>query len=265
MRAAGRSRSCGFGLIELLIALALGLILVLGVVQVFIASKQTFLLQRTADNLHEDARYIVSRLSQELRMISMFGCLDLARLPASIRANIPVAFSDPITYTTSAGVSTLKLIAAVPNHERFVANVSRSPANYGANWLIATDCRNTSDLRISAAEALVVRPGDIVIPVRQLEYRFTNDAIQVRNNGAGNFQTLIDGVADFSISFGLAAGATDRDVSGTYVTALPAADAGRIRSVNLQWQLSDNPSAPATGTVQAQDFRQVVAIRNRID
>lgn len=265
MIVAKRPHSGGFGLIELLIALTLGLVLVLGIVQVFVASKQTFVLQRAAANLHEDARYIVSRLSRELRMVNMFGCLDLARLPANIRSDIPAAFSDPITYTANASVSTLKLITAVPNHEQFTASESRSPGDYGAKWLVATNCRDTGDLRISAADAIAVRPGDMVIPLRQMEYRFSKNAIQVRSNGKGSFQTLVDGVAEFTVSFGLAATAADRQVSGAYASALVAADAGRVRSVNLQWQLSDKPSAPATGQVQAQSVKQVVAIRNRID
>jgi type IV pilus assembly protein PilW len=265
MRAYGRSWLRGFGLIELLIALTLGLVLVLGVIQVFIASKQTFVLQRAAGDLYEDARYLSGRLGQEIRMVNMFGCLDLARLPADIRSRIPEAFDDPIHYTVGSGVSILTLITAVPNFERFTASASRNPSDYGARWLIATNCRDTRDFRISATGPLVVRPGDIVIPIRQVEYRFSKNAIQVRSNGAGNFQTLIDGVANLRISFGLAASPAGREVSGAYVKALAAADALRIRSVNLQWQLSDNPSAPASGNIRAQSFKRVVAIRNRMD
>lgn len=260
-----RSAQRAFGLVELLIALTLGLVLVLGVVQVFVASKQTFVVQRTAAGLNEDARYVISRLSRELRMVNMFGCVDLNRLPASIRGSLPVAFDNSIAYTTSAGTGILKLISAVPNHDSFIAQQSRSPGDYGAKWLIATNCRDTDDLRISAGGPIVVRPGDIVIPLRQLEYRFSRNAIQLRSNDAGNFQTLIDNVADLEVRFGLAASTADAEVSGSYVSAVAVADAARIRSVNLQWLLSDNPSAPDSGSVKAQEFRQVVAIRNRID
>lgn len=265
MNAPFRLPQRGFGLIELLIALALGLILVLGVVQVFVASKQTFILQRTAAGLHEDARYIINRLSRELRMVNMFGCVDLARLPVGIRSNIPAVFAEPITYTASAGSSLLRLITAVPNHERFATPVSRSPADYSARWLIATNCRDTHDLRISAGGPIAVRPGDIVIPLRQLEYRFSKHAIQIRSNGAGNFQALIDNVAKLEVTFGLAASAAQGQVNGNYVTSVSDTDAPRIRSVNLHWQLSDNPSTPASGKVRLREFRQVVAIRNRID
>jgi type IV pilus assembly protein PilW len=255
----------GFGLIELLVALTLGLVLVLGVVQVFVASKQTFVMQRTAAGLSEDARYVTSRLSRELRMVGMFGCVDLDRLPAGISNSIPPAFNSPISYSSNAGNSILKLVTAVPNHENFAVAQMRTPGDYGANWLIATNCKDTGDLRLSDGGPLVVRPGDIVIPLRQMEYRFSNNAIQVRSNGAGNFQTLVDNIADLNVSFGLAATAADTRISGGYVVAAPGIDARRIRSVNLQWQFSDNPAAPASGSVQAREVKQVVALRNAID
>jgi len=260
-----RTLQRGFGLIELLIALALGLILVLGVVQVFVASKQTFMLQRTAASFNEDARYLVGRLSRELRMVGMFGCLDLGRLPASVSGALPADLSSPIRYSSSAGADILTLITAVPNHEQFAVQSSRSPGDYRAKWLIATNCRDTHDMRISAGGPITVQPGDVVIPLRQLEYRFRRNGIQLRSNGAGNFQSLIDNVAELEVSFGLAATASERQVSGHYVSVLPASDGPRVRSVKLRWQLSDNPSVPSAGDVRAHDFRQVVALRNRID
>ena len=261
----GNAQARGFGLIELLIALALGLVLVLGVVQVFVGSKQTFVLQRTAAGFNEDARYLASRLSRELRMVGMFGCLDLNRLPAGIRNALPAELAAPVGYTTTAGVSILSLISAVPNHERFTVPVTRRPANYRARWLIATNCRDTHDLRISDGAPIAVRPGDVVIPLRQLEYRFRRHGIQLRSNGAGHFQSLIDNVAQLEVSFGLAATATGREVSGSYVSALAAGDGPRIRSVKLRWQLSDTPSAPSAGKVRVHEFQQAVALRNRIN
>jgi type IV pilus assembly protein PilW len=68
--------SRGFGLIELLIALALSLVVVLGVVQVFIAAKNTYVSQNAAAAMQEDARFVLSKMIQEIRMVGMFGCLE---------------------------------------------------------------------------------------------------------------------------------------------------------------------------------------------
>ena len=55
-----RRSSRGFGLIELLIALALSLIVVLGVAQIFIAAKNTDISQNAAAAMQEDARFVLS-------------------------------------------------------------------------------------------------------------------------------------------------------------------------------------------------------------
>ena len=60
------SRHCrGFGLIELMIALVLSLIVVLGVVQIFIAAKNTYVSQGAAAVIQEDARFALSKMVQD--------------------------------------------------------------------------------------------------------------------------------------------------------------------------------------------------------
>ncbi|RBL66546.1 pilus assembly protein PilW, partial [Pseudomonas sp. MWU13-2625] len=59
----------GFGLVEMMLALALSLVLVLGVAQVFIAAKNTYQSQSAAAYLQEDARFVLSKMLQEIRMV----------------------------------------------------------------------------------------------------------------------------------------------------------------------------------------------------
>ena len=66
-------KQAGISVVEMLVALALGLILVLGVVQLFTSSKRTYQIQDAAARLQEDGRYVLTRMSQELRMGGMFG------------------------------------------------------------------------------------------------------------------------------------------------------------------------------------------------
>ena len=65
------SRS-GFGLVELLVALALGVLVVLGMAQMFSSSREAYLSQRSSAMLQEDARYVLSKLAREIRMAGMF-------------------------------------------------------------------------------------------------------------------------------------------------------------------------------------------------
>lgn len=247
----------GFGLIELMIALTLGLILVAGVVQVFLASNQAFNVQQRASALQEDARFVLSRLSSELRMVNMYGCLNLSRLPESIRDSLPSQLDQPIRF--DAGV--LTLVTADPNSELFATSASKSVSDYGAQWLIATNCRN--DLRIASSGSVSVEAGDILIPLRQLQYRVNNHQLQVRINDAGSYETLIEGVAGFDISFGLASSSNELMVDGNYVNSLASGDFNRIRSVRLALQLSDNPADTTSALVRIQEYTLVAALRNR--
>lgn len=250
----------GVGLIELMIGMTLGLILVLGVMQIFIASKRSFVVQQQVAALQENARFVLTRISRDLRQAGMFGCLDLQRLPAATRAQLPAEFADPIQYT--AGV--LQLLSAVTAHDPVLSPGNRSAADYDARWLLASNCLD--ELRIASGnEQLPVRPGDVLIPVRQIEYRLGQHRLQTRINGGGNFETLIEGVAALDVQFGLANGATERGVAGNYQRAITVADAPLIRSVRIVLGLADSPADPAASLVRTRQYTLVTALRNRLD
>lgn len=253
-------RQQAFSLVELMVAMAIGLLLVLGVVQIFLASRQSFVVQQEMAALQENARFVLSRLSRDLRQAGMFGCLDLAQLPTDMRAQLPVGFAEPVSF--SGGV--LRLITPVLAQETVQATTSRSAADYGAQWLLVSDC--LSELRIaSGADELTVQPGDLLIALRQLEYRLNQHRLQSRLNGGGNFETMIDNVAAFELSFGLAATAAAGVVEGEYVLAVTADQYPRVRSVRVVLTLSDNPAQPSAGKVRAQRYSLVTALRNRLD
>lgn len=71
----GARRQSGLSLIELMIALALGLVLTLGVVQIFLGSSQTYRLSDSLGKLQENIRFSLSTLQYDARMAGHFGCL----------------------------------------------------------------------------------------------------------------------------------------------------------------------------------------------
>ena len=79
------SRQTGMTLIELMIAMILGLILIAGVLYVFLGSSKTF---RTSDALarvQENGRFGLEAISGDLRMISYTGCVSMQVLnPESV-------------------------------------------------------------------------------------------------------------------------------------------------------------------------------------
>ncbi|MFY0728543.1 PilW family protein [Pseudomonas sp. NFX15] len=231
-------RSSGFGLIELLIALALSLIVVLGVVQIFIASKNTYLSQNAAANMQEDARFVLSKMLQEIRMVGMFGCLETIT-DSSESGDFQASRLTPIRW--DIGRHALTLVTAD------VGGQGGKP-----DWTVLSNCRDKATAH-SNHQAPVA--GELAFPIRRLTYRFTSNQLLMKS-ADGPEQVLVDNVNAFEVSFGVASTATDLAAS-SYDSNPP--DPARIRSVRLSLTLSE-PSH----RVHDQTFNVVAALRNRL-
>lgn len=74
------SRNCGVSLIELMIALVLGMVVLLAVGEVYVGSRQTYRTQDALSRLQENARYAIETLSYDIRMAGQVGCsVDLTQ------------------------------------------------------------------------------------------------------------------------------------------------------------------------------------------
>jgi type IV pilus assembly protein PilW len=67
-------RSQGYSLIELMIAMVLGLVLMGGVIQVFLTSKQSYAFNEDLGWMQENSRFALEYMTRDLRMAGYFGC-----------------------------------------------------------------------------------------------------------------------------------------------------------------------------------------------
>ncbi|GGD04973.1 prepilin-type N-terminal cleavage/methylation domain-containing protein [Halopseudomonas salina] len=240
-----KNSSKGFGLIEIMIALVLGLVLVLGITQIFASSRQTALVQDASATLQEDARYVLTRMTQELRMAGMFGCLSLAS--GSI-TNVPAAFDNPIAW--DGPNATLRIITS--NATQAVGQSSN------ADWTLVTDCRTGGSVEVGSATPPA---GEIALPIRQIEYQLdaAENVLQVRYGGGAGFEPLIGNVKSLDIQFGVAANAGDTYVTGNYVAPGLVPNPAVIRSVRIALVLEDENQRTAE-----QEYTVVAALRNRL-
>ena len=232
--------SKGFGLIELLIALALSLVVVLGVAQVFIAAKNTYVSQNASAVMQEDARFVLSKMIQEIRMVGMFGCLGTIT-DASSAGDFTASQATPISWDNA----NLRLTLVTAD----VGGAGGTPT-----WTVVSDCRTVAtaykDLRSPAS-------GQLAFPIRRLVYSLKNNQLTMGvGPGTPTQVVLVDNVSAFTVSFGLASSATD--VSASSYSSNPS-DPARIRSVRLTLTLRD-PNARA----REQTFNVVAALRNRL-
>ncbi|WP_413792698.1 MULTISPECIES: PilW family protein [unclassified Pseudomonas] len=235
------NRRCrGFGLIELMIALVLSLIVVLGVVQIFLAAKNTYISQSAAAVMQEDARFVLSKMVQEIRMVGMFGCLGTIT-DASTANDFNASQITPIRWD---------------NANRRLTLVTADIGNGGSvpTWTVLSDCRTSAT---AYTNARLPAAGQLAFPIRRLVYSFNNNQLLL-GSGAGNpaLSVLVDNVRAFDVTFGVAGSATDIAASG--YTSNPA-DPALIRSVRLTLTLFDPRNA-----VREQTFNVVAALRNRL-
>ena len=79
-------RSRGFGLVELMISITLGLVLSTAVIQVFLASNSSSQLQESLAQVQENARFAMRIIGQEARMSGYMGCTSIGTISVSNNA-----------------------------------------------------------------------------------------------------------------------------------------------------------------------------------
>lgn len=94
-----RNRERGLSLIELMIALAIGSLLILALVEVFAASRTAYQLSAGLARTQENGRFAIDILQRDLRMAGHAGCVnDQARfLPGNVTASRPALISTFLT------------------------------------------------------------------------------------------------------------------------------------------------------------------------
>ncbi|SDZ57777.1 PilW family protein [Pseudomonas sp. NFIX28] len=234
-----RRANSGFGLIEMLVALALSLIVTLGVTQIFISAKNTYASQNAAASLQEDARFVLSKMLQEIRMVGMFGCLQ-SIADASTAADFAGHAQTPIRWDNT-------------HHRLTLVTTDIGDSGGAPTWTVLTDCRNSATAYTGARKAAT---GQQAFAVRRLVYSLKNDQLLMGTGTGFSQAVLVNNVSAFEVSFGIASTATD--IAASRYSRDPG-DPARIRSVRLSLTLSD-----PQGRVRPQTFNVVAALRNRL-
>lgn len=73
-----RKQQTGLTIVEMLIAVALSMVLMAGVFQIFISSKQSYRVQNELGRLQENARFALDVLTRDVRMAGNIGCNQAA-------------------------------------------------------------------------------------------------------------------------------------------------------------------------------------------
>ena len=100
MKTLNSSSQRGLTLIELMIAMLIGVFLIAGIIQIFISSKQAYRLQENMARLQENGRFAMDFISKGVRMAGYTGCSSSAK---NTRVMAKTDVSPVLTLTAISG------------------------------------------------------------------------------------------------------------------------------------------------------------------
>ena len=121
-------RQRGVTLVELLVSLALGLAVLVGLSAVYVASKQSFRFQETAGRLQEDGTYALETIARDLRMAGFAGCRGVEAITiASVLTYYPTL---TMSSASPGGINGANPLATVESTNAAVLVQPLSPQNF---------------------------------------------------------------------------------------------------------------------------------------
>lgn len=90
-----KSYQTGMTLIEIMIALLIGVFLLGGVINIFINSKQTYRMQEGLSRLQENGRFAMEFLAKDIRLAGFMGCSSVTATNPVVIANNPLVAPNP--------------------------------------------------------------------------------------------------------------------------------------------------------------------------
>lgn len=105
-------RQHGFSLVELLIAVTLGLLLLAGLIAVFVGTRASYMTTTGSSSLDDDARFSTDIIARALRSTGFVGCNEAPRVTTLLSSTDPAYdFSDPVTGYEATGTASGKTFA----------------------------------------------------------------------------------------------------------------------------------------------------------
>ena len=182
----------GFSLVEMMVALVIGLLLIAGVLQVFLSSKVTYSMQSGLSKVQENGRFAISLLSRDIRQAAYNGCskhttlINIVRdasdaLPTFLDLSDPVRGQDNSTGVPdeiTVMYSEPSYICDIRNHnlgnETIRCEATGHPFEIG-DVVVATDCEHTAVVQVENNGSL-------------------DDRVRYRELGSSNYTNCTEGL-----------------------------------------------------------------------
>lgn len=249
LRASGvRSRQRGLSLIEMMIALALGAVLLLGLIEVFGTTRAAYATASGLSRIQENSRFAMEFLRRDARMAAQWGCFnEFGRLPATIfnhTSSTNQSANAPWLFRTDLPVEGFEYEGTAPGDEVALADVPELAEGAG-EWspsLPAALAGAVIGEAVKNSDIIVVRNASAQsVPLDGLNPGGTPPVVSVAAADAGFVENGGVYVIADCLKYSVFQANSDADADGTF--AVRNATAQNLGS----WQGGEGYAAPAAG------------------
>lgn len=248
MKTSVHTTQAGFSLTELMIAVALGLLLVVGVLKLFSGSKQNFNVQQGVSRAQENGRLGLYLIGRTARHAGLYRNSQLTKIEArKIFASPNLAVQG--TEGASGAPDTL-IIRFQGQEDQTLLDCAGIVADCRSNTACAADPVNSPIMYTNTFSLSTVNSDT---GVRSL--RCTRDIPSASPAVSGDSQDLIEGISDFQVEYAIdnsGDGIADRFVTATNVTNWDNVKAIRV---TLKTNSVDAVGANSTGSANSDNQR----------
>lgn len=277
-------RQRGLSLIELMVAILLSSLLLLGVLELYSNTSRTDRSGSALADLQDDARVAMEFIKRDIRRAGYLGCADPQAGFSGMGFDYPEdAFREmTLTSLTLSYASPVALNGATGSPEALVLS---NTASAGDTWHLLTDCQTAIPFKgdyVSASRTVKsTTPADIrdfpsttsyLHTFREVRYSLANgqlmraeqsSGVQAAANAvAANNQAIISGVTALSFAYGLATSAGT--ITWFDATNPPPAIPSVAQFVDLSQIKITLTLQSATDAAISKSFTSVVQLRNRL-
>ncbi len=249
------NKQSGISLIEIMIALLIGLFLLGGILQMFSASQQTYRMQSNLSRLQENGRIALDFLAYDIRMAGYWGCMTSSTGDIS---GTEGGLNVPDSITIKGGFALIPIGALIPTGA--CGSLVNSANSCGAINCY-TDLSSTITYAISTYAA--------VNPTITL-YRNTNNLVNPLIEGIQNMQILYgvdsdgDGAANYFVAANPAWIATDWiKVISVRISLLVATLDDNLITQPMTYTYNGVITTPADRKIR-RIFTTTIALRNHL-
>ncbi|TVP53998.1 MAG: prepilin-type N-terminal cleavage/methylation domain-containing protein [Halomonadaceae bacterium] len=164
MISARSARQRGMSLVELMIAMLLGLIVLLAVTQIFVGNRQTFAITEASSEVQESGRIALQLLSRAVRNADYWGCLENAAAADNI-LNVSTVPGDP--YGFERGVTALRASETDENIQPGRAVLTLAGINSSRSASLSDEQTSSTSTFLQAADGVnfsnIFQAGEILV------------------------------------------------------------------------------------------------------